>query len=314
MTAVPEHRALEHQALPFDDVDDLVGDVAGVAAEALERDEPVVAVFPEELTGRIRERLGHAAADVEVLPYDRCYDAAPRALARFVDTVTGHADRGRRPTLMGGSLLVPRRPEDLLGWMQMEAVLNDALIGVDARLVCCHPRAAYGAWADAAALATHPTVLVDRTPTPSDGYLRATAFLAANPEPVPPSLCEPAASVRFGLPGLRAARRLVGEHAARSGLPGGRVEELVMAVNEAVSNTVEHGPGTGTLRIWAGERAVTCEVHDTGGFDQPHLGLLPPAPSAPRGRGLWLIRQLPDRTRWWRDDTGTTIRMSMHVA
>lgn len=279
----------------------------------MRQDRPVLTVFPDELAEQIGRRLGPVANDVDTLPYQDCYDIAPRTLARFVDTVHAYCAAGYRPTLVGGPLLVERKPEEVLGWMQMEAVLNDALADVDAHLVCCYPRTGQPAWAYGAALATHPRVLVDGAASRNASYVDPPAFLASHPEPAPAPLRTPSTAFRFGGRDLRTIRRLVEQQGAQAGLPEERQEELVLAVNEAASNTLEHGPGSGTVKFWINDNGITCEVHDTGQFDQPHLGLLPPTPTSVRGRGLWLIRQLPDRTCLWQNDTGTTIRMTMYI-
>lgn len=304
---------LDHQALRFDDTEHLVGVVATVAQRALQQDSPVLAVFPDDLIDRIRQRVGDTSEAIDVLPYDSCYDVAPQTLARFVDTVLGFVADGRRPTLMGGAMLVHREPTDVLAWMHMEAVLNDALAESDAHLLCCFPSTGLDPWVATAAMSTHRSMLVDGATVASATYVEPPAFLAAHPEPPPPALGEPDTASTFDRATLRSCRLRVTEHAARAGVLPTRVEELVMAVNEAMTNTVEHGPGTGTLRMWADRHGVTCEVHDTGQLAEPYLGLLPPTPSSPRGRGLWLIRQLPDRTQLWSDDAGTTIRMTVHA-
>lgn len=301
---------LEHQALAFGDVEELVSAVAPVARRALGRGEPVVGVFPDGLADRIRDRVGPGADAIEMLAYDDCYDAAPRALARFVDTVCAYVADGRRPTLMGGSMLVDRERDDTLPWLQMESVLNDALEGADAHLLCCFPRTGANGWLADVAMSTHPSLLVDGAVVPSAGYLAPTSFLAAHPEPPAPGLGPPAAVLHVDdAAQLHLARRLVAGHGARAGLESLRAEELVMVANEAITNSLEHGAGSGSLCLWTDEHGVTCEVHDAGRFDEPHLGLLPPAPTGPRGRGLWLIRQLSDQTRLWTDETGTTVRM-----
>lgn len=300
---------LEHQVLPFDDSEDLVGAIAAVAGRALGRGEPVLAAFPDDVMGPVQERV----EGIEVLPYDGCYDAGPHALARFVDTVQRHVADGLRPTLMGGSMLVPREDPDVLGWLQMESVLNAALADTDAHLVCCFPRQGLAPWVSDAVMSTHPSMLVGGSAVPSTGYLDPQAFLAAYPEPPGPELGPPDAALSFDDAGMRTARRLVTEHATRAGLAAARIEDLTVAVNEAVTNSVEHGPGSGTLRVWAGAAGVTCEVHDAGQLEEPYLGLRPPSATSPRGRGLWLIRQLPDRTALWTDASGTTIRMTVRA-
>lgn len=306
----PSRTSLTHQAVVFTDDDELVDVIASVAGQALRRGSPVLTVLPGDLTDRVRERTGADPAGLGALPFDSCYDAAPRTMARFVDTVRGYLADGHRPTLVGNSMLVDRDPSDVLPWLHMESVLNDALIDADAHLVCCFPHVGLDPWVSDAVWSTHPSVIVGAAVLPSAGYLPPTQFLAAHPEAAGSPLGRPVAAMAFDRATLRAARLLVTDHAARAGLDTARIEDLTGAVNEATSNTVEHGPGVGTLRIWAGPGAVTCEVHDSGRIAAPYLGLLPPPTSAPRGRGLWLIRQLSD-TRLWNDDTGSTVRMTV---
>jgi len=66
----------------------------------------------------------------------------------------------------------------------------------------------------------------------------------------------------------------------------------VLAVNEVASNAVEHGYGVGLLQIWQQPGRLICEVHDSGSLREPLPGLRPPHPNSPRGRGMWIARQL----------------------
>ena len=50
--------------------------------------------------------------------------------------------------------------------------------------------------------------------------------------------------------GLRPVRRLVSTEAARAGFTSGPIADLVLAVGEVAANSIEHGGGSGTLRIW----------------------------------------------------------------
>ena len=51
------------------------------------------------------------------------------------------------------------------------------------------------------------------------------------------------------LPALRAARRLVWRRAEEAGL-GDRSEDFMLAVNEVLSNSLQHAGEGGTLRLW----------------------------------------------------------------
>jgi anti-sigma regulatory factor (Ser/Thr protein kinase) len=81
-----------------------------------------------------------------------------------------------------------------------------------------------------------------------------------------------------------------------------------LAVNEVATNAVEHGESEAELYLWTGHELV-CEVHDRGILGDPLPGLQAPHPSHPKGRGLWIARQLCDVLHIWSDAGGTHVRM-----
>ena len=87
----------------------------------------------------------------------------------------------------------------------------------------------------------------------------------------------------------------------------------MLAVNELASNSVEHGAGSGRLRLWAGgSEGLLAEVSDAGRLPDPFPGMVLPDTSGPRGRGLWLASELSDVMEVWADDSGTVVRVSWH--
>ena len=108
-----------------------------------------------------------------------------------------------------------------------------------------------------------------------------------------------------------AARHLVAEVADRGGSEPDRVADLVLAVNEIGSNSVEHGPGHGRLRLWVTDDAVVAEVADPGTAYMPFPGMVAPPVEGARGRGLWLASELCDVMQVWSDPDGTVIRLRM---
>lgn len=109
------------------------------------------------------------------------------------------------------------------------------------------------------------------------------------------------------LPGLR---RLVAAWARRAGVAAAQVDDLVLAVDEAASNVVEHAypqPG-GVLTVLAQHRddPARAEVTVTDhGHWQP-----PPRDPGSRGRGLDLIRRLADEVEILRTGHGTIVHMT----
>jgi anti-sigma regulatory factor (Ser/Thr protein kinase) len=110
---------------------------------------------------------------------------------------------------------------------------------------------------------------------------------------------------------LTAVREAVAQAARSVGCDRDRVDDLVLAVNEVATNAVEHGSGDARLDVWAGSsaRGLVCEVHDGGRLGDPLPGLRAPHPSNPRGRGLWIARQLCDLLHVWTDVDGTHVRI-----
>ncbi|RTL66870.1 MAG: ATP-binding protein [Pseudonocardiaceae bacterium] len=119
--------------------------------------------------------------------------------------------------------------------------------------------------------------------------------------PVP---CDPAS--------LEPVRRNLGRWLAAAGWPSEAAADVVLAVNEAVSNAVEHGCAQrcdgirldARVSTGVGTRRVDCTVHDCGDWD----GV--PQRCAARGFGLPMIRELSGDVRIEHGSAGTTIHLT----
>jgi anti-sigma regulatory factor (Ser/Thr protein kinase) len=106
-------------------------------------------------------------------------------------------------------------------------------------------------------------------------------------------------------------RHAVTQFAAWHGLPDRRRADFVLAVNELVTNAVQHGGGSGDVLLGRAESALWCEVTDQGPglpLDRRDGYRLPPA-NAPGGRGLWLVHRLCDEVTIATGARGTTVRV-----
>jgi anti-sigma regulatory factor (Ser/Thr protein kinase) len=122
---------------------------------------------------------------------------------------------------------------------------------------------------------------------------------------------DPEGPLLYGPGGLAGVRDKVTACAARHGLKGNSLRELLVAVTEVASNSVKHGGGSGTLRTWAEGDVLVCEFHDAGHIRDALAGRVRPVPSQIGGRGLWLVHQLCDLVQIRSSaDGGTTIRLS----
>jgi anti-sigma regulatory factor (Ser/Thr protein kinase) len=109
---------------------------------------------------------------------------------------------------------------------------------------------------------------------------------------------------------LATARRFADAAAARFGLDDQERYEFTFAVNEAVSNAIEHGHPSpdGTICIHVAEEhgALVFEVEDHGTFapSPPPIETLPE-----RGRGLAFMAATMDEVDVRRGASGTVVRL-----
>lgn len=109
---------------------------------------------------------------------------------------------------------------------------------------------------------------------------------------------------------LAEMRRMADAAAASYGLNGSERFEFAFAVNEAVSNAIEHGSPSpeGTIRLRFAEEkdALVFCVKDYGKFSpQPKMEETP----SHRGRGLALMASMVEELGLCRDSTGTLVRL-----
>ncbi len=104
-------------------------------------------------------------------------------------------------------------------------------------------------------------------------------------------------------------RHQLREWLQESGFGEDEASDLVLAVSEAVNNSVEHaypGPARGTVEVLAQfghDGSVQVDVTDHG-----HWRVPPPALTM-RGRGLLLMRESVDSVEIDRSANGTTVRL-----
>jgi anti-sigma regulatory factor (Ser/Thr protein kinase) len=108
---------------------------------------------------------------------------------------------------------------------------------------------------------------------------------------------------------LAEARAFASAEANRAGLATDRVDDFEFAVNELVTNSIEHARSRCALRVWVEDGHLVGEVSDSGRLADPLAGRRPAPPEQERGRGLLLVNHLTDLVRIHHADGGTTIRV-----
>jgi anti-sigma regulatory factor (Ser/Thr protein kinase) len=163
-----------------------------------------------------------------------------------------------------------------------------------------------------AARHSHPFITEDGVSRASDSCAHEDALAAPFAGTLPPP---PASARELAFTGqeLSAVRGRLTEWASRFELGCERTEHLVLAVTELTSNSVRHGGGCGTLRMWREDQALLVEVRDAGHIDEPLVGRTRPGLEQPAGRGLWLVNHLCDLVQIRSAPGGSAVRVHMRL-
>ncbi|WP_338678013.1 ATP-binding protein [Streptomyces sp. SCSIO 30461] len=98
------------------------------------------------------------------------------------------------------------------------------------------------------------------------------------------------------------------------GLNQRRRAEFTLAVNEVASNSLRHGGGAGTLRLYRSADSLCCQVTDSGaGFNDDVIPGAVPEVETSAGRGLWLVRQITDRLEVTENTVGADVTFSVRL-
>jgi len=108
------------------------------------------------------------------------------------------------------------------------------------------------------------------------------------------------------------ARREIVAFAAANGFAGTALDDIESAVGEALANAAEHGHRAGgeiTVNAKISERAFVVEIEDRGpGFARWNAsGSERPGPTAARGFGIFLMRELMDEVDY--SSNGACVRL-----
>lgn len=316
MTQTSAHRSVgagyRHEAFVWRGVDAFLARTVPFVAEAVEQGLPTMVALPEHHWSPLREALGTSAAPVRYVDMALLGGNPGRIIPAWLDFVAGCGADGRELRGIGEPIWAGRRSEEILESQLHEAMLNVAVPEhVPLWLLCPYEADALPADVAAEACRSHP--LVDEgagpsAPTVGSGYRgpEHSLDLWARALPAPVRVD---AEQSFAPGGLAAVRRLVRAHGRAAGLAGDVLGDLVLAVDELAANSVHHGGGAGTVRVWRRPDALVVEVRDAGRVADLLVGRSSPTPVQPRGRGLWMVHQLCDLVQMRSCADGTVVRV-----
>lgn len=304
-----EQPGLVHQALLYDSAQQFLATALPFIQDGLHHGHPVLAVTTDANSALLQDQLGAAADRVEFVNPTAWYDAPGRTLAachRYLhERLNGHAC----VRVLGEPVWTGRDELETLEWKRFEAIVNVAFARSPAWMICTYDSRVLPAGLVADARRTHPE-LAGMTEA-NTSYLDPTRFSAEYDRELPPPPEKHEALMFDADPAP--VRQFLATRAAMLGLPSERVDDLVLAANEVVTNAIRHGAGYGSARIWRNGSRVLCDVSDPGYAPDDLFGVVPPDPSADHGHGLWIARQLCDLIEIRSRQPGTTVRMHMRL-
>jgi anti-sigma regulatory factor (Ser/Thr protein kinase) len=303
-------QGFRHEALLYAGADGFVEGTLPWIGDAVAAQEPILVVVSAAKIARLREELGAAAAQRVTFADMAEVGVNPaRIIPAWREFVDAHVGRGRRLRGIGEPIWAQRSPAELVECQRHEALLNFAFAGVeDFWLLCPYDVDALEPDVIDKAHHSHPVVVADGSPRDSSTYhdLPALAAPFAEPLPAPPPGAD---ELPFASGTLAAVRQRVKLRAEAAGLPVARAGDLVLAVNEVATNSIRHGGGGGTLRIWQDADALICQISDAGRIADPLAGRRRPDRGQSGGHGLWLCNQICDLVQLRTFATGSVVRL-----
>ncbi|NEB02397.1 anti-sigma factor RsbA family regulatory protein [Streptomyces sp. SID13726] len=301
-----------HPALFYRDEREYLAGVVPFVRKALAAGEPVTVAVPTENLRLLREEIGADDA-VRFLDMREAGRNPGRIIPGVLRAFADVQPPGTPVRIVGEPVWAGRTAAEYPACVQHEALINAAFQGRTATILCPYDTRRLDPRAVADAHATHP-VIVDAgsgRERDSDAY-DPEGVIARYNTPLPPETdalsALPALSVTFAAEELGEVRHLAVGEGARHGLGRPRLDDLALVVAELTTNSVVHGGGSGTLRVWAADGHVLCEVRDKGHLTDPLAGRRPPVRDRCGGRGLLMVNLLADLVRVHTGPEGTTVR------
>src|SRR5581483_6310134 len=312
MTAFRSDAGFAHEALFYAGEDGFLAGTLPFLREGAARREPMLVVIAAEKIRKLRAALGADADAVTFADMAGVGRNPARIIPAWQEFIDDNLREGQRVRGIGEPIWAGRSASELVEAQRHESLLNLAFEGSgDWSLLCPYDVRALDAAVLEEAERSHP-VLVE------DGARRASSKCRGLPSirepfdtPLPESPVESDALAFDDEGSLGDVRAWVARRALGSGLSDVQAEQLVLAVHEAVANSLRYGDGRGRLRMWNQDDGAGCEVWSEGRVLEAMAGRERPAMAATRGRGLWMANQLCDLVQVRTFPDGSVVRLHM---
>lgn len=289
---------LRHEGIPYSGPAALIPAASTLLSAGLRDGDACMVLADSAKLHAVRDVVGEPAGDATFFDMSVHGRNPARVLPALQSFADGHRDRRLR-------VIAEPVPPGQPAAARAETELNELIFGLPsyrgwhATFSCLYDEATLDGTATASLRTAHRDLPGDEVQT------RVMQRFGA-PLPSPPPDAKRWSADVTTLSDLRSAVGRLGEVA---GLDAERIDDLVYAVNEAVTNSICHGEGRARVLMWFDPGGVWCEVYDRGRILDPLVGRIAPRPGQASGRGLWLINQLCDLVQVRSSSAGTFVRM-----
>ncbi len=298
-----------HQALLYNSDDEFLAAVVPFLEEGLGAAQPTIVVMNDRVAALLRTAVAHPEL-VFLDAHERRHDPAS-AIRGKREIVAKHVANGARRIRVVGETPHPGLGAPWEWWARYEAAINHVYAGFPLWNICPYDLRLTPTSVIDDVTRTHPWVFGD------DGlhitnphYEDPSRFLAGRPAPLadPLQRTPPLVELHDPTPAdARAAARSLQDMTSAAAFD---LDDVILAVNEAVTNALAHGVRPSAMRLWAGPDRIIAAVSDHGnGPADPFAGLLPTEGSTSGGLGLWMAHQMCDHISFATTEDGFTITL-----
>lgn len=298
MTGAPQQEVgFRHEAFFYADRDEFLAGTVPFVEAGIEAGETILIGLPATKRGLLQREIDPDSPGLHFLSMEDAGRNPGRLISAWREFLHGQ-EVGAGMRGLGETIWPGRSSAEVDECQRHERLLNLAFGGGPAWTLMCPYDA--GALSDEVLSAAQHS----HAETSAEGLLDGA---------LPPPPDGATFGMDFGKSDLRHVRQLVSERAGTAGLDIRRTEDLVLAACEVATNSIQHGGGKGTLRVWYKDGKLVCDVHDTGRITDPLVGRERPPIDQPSGRGLWIANQLCDLVQIRSGEEGTQVRLQMGV-
>jgi anti-sigma regulatory factor (Ser/Thr protein kinase) len=309
--AAAGHAGYYHESAFYDSDDEFVALVVPFLSDGVTAGEPTLVALGDRNTDLVRSAL----TDTSGLTFLRAVDQYGRPAATiqsFRQILAGHVAAGARQVRAVGEVPHPGVGVPWDDWARYEAVINQAYDDLPLWGLCPYDTRTTPDLVLTEVERTHPHLAtVDGRHVVNDRYEDPVSFVRSRRAAVPDPIEAGAPFTELVDPTPAAARQAVADASRGSLVRPEQVDDLLIAVSEAVANAILHGRPPVAVRMWSAPDRVVVAVSDGGsGPSDPFAGLLPRVKGQDLGGfGLWLTHQLCSHVGFAVTDDGFTLRL-----